>query len=414
MNLLRKTMEAADLDPNVIVKVNAAQMKISRELTMMEEILSYQLESLETVEIPPEPPEQAGRTLYERLQLHAYRSQILNRTKDMKKNLGGARHELALLSSMMEFTKQHQAHQMARTLNDNSLTMLTLQQTHVKNQWYLKLMMYFLAAMLSFQLCQSFMGEFTIANTLWARDFVESLVRSYFNIWFFIQIIVWISVSAIIVQFADRFLHRSKGEVTYKIEMNKRVLWKNFNVFLARKEQARKRGCKWLGFPVAGGFNSEHREANLNNHLVRRSWTEINTKAWGGCAPTITVWYDEDTIANIKDSDGVTQETIYLLRVEIQYNRHQASKKLVFNAKELHQRLVSVLKDNDVWMSDDMENYRKLINDEPHAFYNNGGPITRAKVLTAIKGTMQSKKKQTFEVDTEETAVTGINDKKDV
>merc|ERR1711939_951990 len=45
MNLLRKTMEAADLDPNVIVKVNAAQMKASRELTMMEEILSYMLES---------------------------------------------------------------------------------------------------------------------------------------------------------------------------------------------------------------------------------------------------------------------------------------------------------------------------------------------------------------------------------
>merc|ERR1712230_29153 len=108
---------------------------------------------------------------------------------------------------------------------------------------------------------------------------------------------------------------------------------------------------------------------------------------------------------------GVTQETIYLLRVEIKYNRHQAQKKLVFNATELHQRFVSVLKDNDVWMSDDMEQYRLLINDEPHSFYNNGGTITRAKVLTAIKGTMQSKKKQTFEIDTEETAVTGINDK---
>jgi len=256
------------------------------------------------------------------------------------------------------------------------------------------------------------MGEFTIANTLWARDFVETLVRSHFNIWFFIQIAVWLSVSAVVVMFADRFLHRSKGGITYRIEMNKRVLWKNFNVFLARKEQARKRGCKCMGFPVAGGFNSEHREANLNNHLVRRSWTEINTKSWGGCAPTITVWYDEDTIANIKDSEGMTQETIYLLKVEIQYNRHQASKKLQFNAKELHQRFVSVLKDNDIWMSDDMEDYRKLINDEPHAFYNNGGTITRAKVLTAIKGTMQSKKKQTFEVDNEETAATGINDKK--
>jgi len=258
------------------------------------------------------------------------------------------------------------------------------------------------------------MGDFTIANTLWARDLIETLIRSHFNFWFFIQIAVWIIISAIIVQFADRFLHRSKGEVTYKIQMNKRVLWKNLNVFLARKEQALKRGCRCIGYPVAGGFNFEYREANLNNHLVSRSWTEINKKVWGGCAPTITLWYDEDTIANIKDSEGVTQETIYLLRAEIRYNRHQAKKKLVFNAKELHQRFVSVLKDNDVWMSDDMEEYKRLMNDEPHAFYNNGGTITREKVLTAIKGTMQSKKKQTFEVDKEEAAATGINDKKTV
>jgi len=414
MNLLRKTMEAADLDPNIIVKVNAAHMKASRELTMMEEILTYMLESLETVEIPPEPPEQAGRTLYERLQLHAYRSQILNRAKDLKKNLGGARHELKLLSDMLAFTKEHKAEQRARTLNDNSLALLTLQQTHLRNQWYLKLMMYFMAAMLSFRLCESFMGEFTISNTLWARDFVEALIRSSFNYWFFIQIIVWVLISVIVVQFADRYTHRAKGDVEYKIEMNKRVLWKNFNVFLARKEQARKRSCRCIGYPIAGGFNSEHREANLNNHLVRRSWTEINSKVWGGCAPTITVWYDEDTIATIKDSEGVTQETIYLLRVEIKYNRHKAKKKLVFNAKELHQRFVSVLKDNDVWMSDDMEDYRLLINDEPHAFYNNGGTITREKVLTAIKGTMQSKKKQDFKVDKEEAAATGINDKKNI
>jgi hypothetical protein len=73
---------------------------------------------------------------------------------------------------------------------------------------------------------------------------------------------------------------------------------------------------------------------------------------------------------------------------------------------------VSVLKDNDVWMANDMEEYRRLINDEPNAFYNNGGTITRAKVITAIKGTMESRKKQNFEVDKEELAATGLNDKK--
>merc|ERR1719261_1567528 len=99
-------MEAADLDPNVITKVNTSHMKLSRELTLMEEILSYMLESLENVEIPPEPPEQAGRTLYERLELHAYKAQIHNRVEDMHKNLAGARFELGLLESMAQRLKE--------------------------------------------------------------------------------------------------------------------------------------------------------------------------------------------------------------------------------------------------------------------------------------------------------------------
>jgi len=409
MALLRKTMEAADLDPNVITKVNTAHMKLSRELTLMEEILSYMLESLENVEIPPEPPEQAGRTLFERLELHAYRSQILNRCKDLKKNLKGARHELKLLADMVRFTKEERAAAATRKLNDNTVALLEMQQTHSRNQWYMKISMYLLAALLSFRICEGFMGEFSIGNTLWARQMVELLIRAGpFNWWFILQIVVWVCTSLFIVQMADRYLHRSKGNVVYKIEVNKRVLWKNLNLFLAKKEENVRRSCRCFGFPLAGGLNYEHRDQNMSNHIVRRQWTETNGPKWGGNAPTFTIEYDEDTIATIKDSEGVTQETIYLLRVEIRYNRHKARRKYVFNAKELHERFVSVLKNNDVWMSNDHEDYKLLMNDQPNAFYNNGGAITREKVNTAIKGTMESKKKQQFEVDKEEMAATGI------
>lgn len=253
------------------------------------------------------------------------------------------------------------------------------------------------------------MGEFSIGNTLWARNMVELLIRAGpFNWWFILQILVWVCTSLFIVQMADRYLHRSKGSVVYKIEVNKRVLWKNLNLFLAKKEENVRRSCRCFGYPLGGGFNYERRDQNMNNHIVRRQWTETNGPKWGGDAPTFTVEYDEDTIATIKDSEGVTQETIYLLRVEIRYNRHKARRKYVFNAKELHERFVSVLKNNDVWMSNDHEDYKLLMNDQPNAFYNNGGVITREKVNTAIKGTMESKKKQQFRVDKEEMAATGI------
>ena len=41
--------------------------KIAEDIIKLEEMLGYLLEALDVIEIPPEPPEQAGRSLYERL-----------------------------------------------------------------------------------------------------------------------------------------------------------------------------------------------------------------------------------------------------------------------------------------------------------------------------------------------------------
>ena len=56
---------------------------------MLEEILAYMIEALEIIEIPPEPPEQAGRSLYERLEIAGMRSQLIRRAIDLKKNIAG-------------------------------------------------------------------------------------------------------------------------------------------------------------------------------------------------------------------------------------------------------------------------------------------------------------------------------------
>lgn len=58
------------------------------------QVLGFLQESLDTVEVPPEPPEQAGRALYERLSISKLREEIALRVTDLKKNLNGSRREL--------------------------------------------------------------------------------------------------------------------------------------------------------------------------------------------------------------------------------------------------------------------------------------------------------------------------------
>jgi hypothetical protein len=58
------------------------------------------LEALEIIEIPPEPPEQAGRSLYERLEISGMRNQLLRRAIDLKKNISGTVRFLDVLREM--------------------------------------------------------------------------------------------------------------------------------------------------------------------------------------------------------------------------------------------------------------------------------------------------------------------------
>lgn len=52
------------------------------------------------MQVPPEPPEQAGRSLYERLEISGMRSQLLRRSADLKKNVSGSQKYLDVLREM--------------------------------------------------------------------------------------------------------------------------------------------------------------------------------------------------------------------------------------------------------------------------------------------------------------------------
>ena len=66
---VRQEIAAAHMDPRSLAKVRGEITALAGDITLLEEILAYIQESLEVMPVPPEPPEQAGRSLYARLQI---------------------------------------------------------------------------------------------------------------------------------------------------------------------------------------------------------------------------------------------------------------------------------------------------------------------------------------------------------
>lgn len=70
-------------------------MNTSKALALCMTIVSYF-----GLQVPPEPPEQAGRSLYERLEISGMRAQLLRRSSDLKKNINGSHKYLDVLREM--------------------------------------------------------------------------------------------------------------------------------------------------------------------------------------------------------------------------------------------------------------------------------------------------------------------------
>lgn len=69
MKTIRALIEEFERDPNRLDEIRTRLSTLCKEIILLEAILGYLRESIAEAVIPPEPPEQAGRSLYDRLQI---------------------------------------------------------------------------------------------------------------------------------------------------------------------------------------------------------------------------------------------------------------------------------------------------------------------------------------------------------
>lgn len=306
-------------DPRALNRIRYRICKLAKDLIMLEEILGYMLEALEIIEIPPEPPEQAGRALYERLEIAGMRNQLVRRAMDLKKNIAGAHRFLDVLREMSAVVSESKMFLLNESVDLNTKKMCALQDSNEKSAASLQNLQIMFGGILAFDLLDRLTGNaWSVTTSSWFGSFYTNYILDLPLFWLFISLLMWLIVGLIFWQSYRSENYVKQGLTTIRLKINRKVFVQKLQQYLRTKLHS-----------------FEERQYDDNNDIVRITYTDNLKRDWGGSAPIITLEYDE--------------RNSYLFSVTVQYNRRKAKKALVFNAQELREKIMDELNSMDVW-----------------------------------------------------------------
>ncbi len=311
-------IQQCDEDPTSLDHVRHRICVLSNDIILLEEILGYLLESLDAIEVPPEPPEQAGRSLFERLEISSMRSQLMQRSADLKKNLGGAQRYLDVLREMSSVVSENKMFQLNECLEQNTKRLCTLQDSSKQSAKSLHILLIVFAGMLAFEILDRVTGDWSVSTTTWLTDFFEDYIEDIPGFWFGVSMALWIIVACVVCWAFKWTMYREQGQTTLRIRFDRKINLDRFE--------------KWL---KTKSISSEDRKDDISTEYVRVSFKEKNKRDWGGVCPCIVVEYDETHS--------------FLLVANITYSHRRANKAKALTQKELKNKIFYELDKQKVW-----------------------------------------------------------------
>lgn len=322
MSVTNDIIGEGEQDPKALTRIRYRICKLARDVIQMEEILSYLLEALEIIEIPPEPPEQAGRSLYERLEISGMRNQLVRRAMDLKKNIGGSHKNLDVLREMSSAVAEAKMFNLNEAVDLNTKRLCALQHNNERSASSLSMLVVIFSTMLAFDILDHVAGPGWIATeSAWFSGFYDVWIDGANGIvWFLVNVIFGIVVYWTLHWRFTKLIFVSKGVTTVRIQMNRKVFLDRLQEFLKSKFST---------------ITTDDRQYGAVNDIVRISYEDKAKADWGNTIPTITLEYDE--------------RNSYLYTVTVQYNRRNANKAMAFTAEELKEKILDELGSMDVW-----------------------------------------------------------------
>merc|ERR1711939_1149484 len=314
-------IEGSNKDPTALDRIRYRICKTAEDIIKLEEMLGYLLEALDVIEIPPEPPEQAGRSLYERLEISGMRSQLLRRTTDLKKNVGGASRYLEVLREMTQVVAEDKMFSLNESLEINTKKLIELNDANERTATSLEIMISLTAGQLAFGLLDRITGDWTYVNA----DAFEPLTNFLFltgadwGAWTVISVVTWCIIALVLLKYyLPTSMVRASAVTTIRIVYNRKIFKRKLDDLIIQKVPS---------------FKDQMLDSV--NEVERVTFEEQEAVFWGGSKPKITLEYD--------------MKNEYLLTATIRYNRDAGNKNLTLTSAELKQKLEKMFDNGKIW-----------------------------------------------------------------
>ena len=318
MKVTREKITNSTKDPNSLIKIRNMIVNVTRDMIMMQEVLGFITEALGIMPVPPEPPEQAGRSLYARLQINDAKVALGSRVKDLNKNIVGTFHERDLLSQMSNNVAEYQHHVIMYASDVSLKDLVAVQGVHQRNATVLELMQIFIVGGLSFDILDRVTGEWTVVSTEWIRPFVEPMMKSTPVVYFVYNMFIWALFAFITVRIMRNWNWKASGLIVVYEQVNKPIHTSRLDKYLLDKDKT-----------------YEEHTKNVTNETVRLGWREMDKREWGGTRPEIEIEYDK--------------KMEFMLNFKITYPRREVKRSLQFSAQELKAKVYQIFDTQRLW-----------------------------------------------------------------
>lgn len=313
-------ISSINFNPTAFVNVSDKLCTFSQEIMNLNEILGYIFEALQIMEVPPEPSEQAGRSLYQRLELSGTRGQLIRRTTDVQKNVDVLKAHIQLLRDRTSAASETRAIQLHENVEQNVKTLCALHSSNVETVNLLKISLIIFSGMISFDFLDRITGDWTVLGTNWMKNFAEAMITDNAYIWFIVSIGTWMITAFTVTKIYQYMNCRMKAVTTIYARVNSPICINKMHELVENKVKL-----------------TEERKYYRNKVIVTLIYQEKDAKDWGGTVPTISLEYDEINH--------------YLLQIIVQHNNSKVVSGQIFTSDELKDKIIGDLKHNKVFTS---------------------------------------------------------------
>lgn len=230
-------VEKVEYDPLALTQSRNRLSTLSKDIIMLDQVLGYLDEALQMMDVPLEPPEQAGRSLYNRLELSGMRDMLVRRANDVKKNLTASQRNLDLLRERVEIESHNRNVNMSLQLEKNTRTLCSLQVANGDAVRSLKILQTIFAGVIAFDFLDRITGDWTVVDTAWMSGFVDTVIKEHTLVWFAISIVAWCLAAYLVSRRLYLANWKSRGVTTISITVNRSIDTAKLKELIQEKEK---------------------------------------------------------------------------------------------------------------------------------------------------------------------------------